>query len=359
MEFVTISGTDLNASRIGLGTWAMGGWMWGGSDEEESVRTIRAALDKGINLIDTAPAYGFGRSEEIVGRAIEESGKRDQVILATKVGLEWQDGDVFRNSSRERVLREIEDSLRRLRTDYIDIYLVHWPDPLVPIEETAETMSLLYRQGKIRVIGVSNYSPEQMERFRAAAPLHTDEPPYNLFERQIEQDVLPFALQNGISTLTYGSLCRGLLSGKMKLDTQFEGDDLRKVDPKFQPPRYAQYLQAVERLDRFAADNYGKRVLDLAIRWTLDQPGVSVALWGARHPEQLAAVDGAVGWKLGAEALRTIDQIVRETVTDPIGPEFMAPPARAPEGARHAAPPEVLPTTYRFTTSRMDERGAR
>jgi aryl-alcohol dehydrogenase-like predicted oxidoreductase len=336
MEFVTISGTSLKASRIGLGTWAMGGWMWGGSDEEESVRTIRAALDKGINLIDTAPVYGFGHSEEIVGRAIEESGKRDQVVLATKVGLEWRDGSVFRNSSRERILSEIEDSLRRLRTSYIDIYQIHWPDPLVPIEETAETMSLLFRQGKIRAIGVSNYSPEQMEQFRAAAPLHTDQPPYNLFERQIEQDVLPFALHNGMGTLTYGSLCRGLLSGRMKPDTQFVGDDLRRVDPKFQPPRYEQYLQAVERLDHFARQNYGKPVLDLAIRWTLDQPGVSVALWGARHPEQLAPVDNAVGWKLGAETLRTIDQIIRETVTDPVGPEFMAPPAR-PEGARHAA----------------------
>ena len=336
MEFVTISGTSLKASRIGLGTWAMGGWMWGGSDEEESVRTIRAALDKGINLIDTAPVYGFGRSEEIVGRAIEESGKRDQVVLATKVGLEWRDGSVFRNSSRERILSEIEDSLRRLRTSYIDIYQIHWPDPLVPIEETAETMSLLFRQGKIRAIGVSNYSPEQMEQFRAAAPLHTDQPPYNLFERQIEQDVLPFALHNGMGTLTYGSLCRGLLSGRMKPDTQFVGDDLRRVDPKFQPPRYEQYLRAVERLDHFARQNYGKPVLDLAICWTLDQPGVSVALWGARHPEQLAPVDNAVGWKLGAETLRTIDQIIRETVTDPVGPEFMAPPAR-PEGARHAA----------------------
>jgi aryl-alcohol dehydrogenase-like predicted oxidoreductase len=336
MEFVTISGINLKASRLGLGTWAMGGWMWGGTDDSESVRTIRAALDNRINLIDTAPVYGFGHSEEIVGRAIEESGKRDQVILATKVGLEWRDGSVFRNSSRERILREIEDSLRRLRTSYIDIYQVHWPDPLVPIEETAETMSLLYRQGKIRAIGVSNYSPEQMEQFRAVTQLHTDQPPYNLFERQIEQGVLPFALQNGISTLTYGSLCRGLLTGRMRLDTGFDGDDLRKVDPKFQPPRYAQYLQAVELLDRFARKSYGKRVLDLAIRWTLDQPGVSVALWGARHPEQLAPVDSAVGWNLDAEALRTIEQIVRETVTDPVGPEFMAPPTR-PEGARQAA----------------------
>src|SRR5580704_8282094 len=336
MEFVNIAGTDLKASRVGLGTWAMGGWMWGGTDEEESVRTIQAALDKGINLIDTAPVYGSGRSEEIVGRAIADSGKRDQVILATKVGLEWRDGAVFRNSSRERILREIEDSLRRLRTDYIDIYQVHWPDPLVPIEETAETMSQLYRQGKIRAIGVSNYSPQQIEPFREAAPLHTVQPPYNLFEREIEKDVLPFALQNGINTLTYGSLCRGLLSGRMKPDTKFTGDDLRKVDPKFQPPRFAQYLQAVEKLDRFARENYGKPVLDLAIRWTLDQPGVSVALWGARNPEQLAPVDGAVWWKLSPEALRTIDQIVSETVLDPVGPEFMAPPER-PVTARQAA----------------------
>ena len=336
MEFVSISATSLTASRIGLGTWAMGGWMWGGSDEEESVRTIRAALDKGINLIDTAPAYGFGHSEEIVGRAIAESGNREQVVLSTKVGLEWRDGNVFRNSARERILGEIEDSLRRLRTDYIDIYHVHWPDPLVPIEDTAETMAQLYRQGKIRAIGVSNYSPQEMERFRTVAPLHVDQPPYNLFEREIEKEVLPFALHNGISTLTYGSLCRGLLSGRMKPDTQFAGDDLRKVDPKFQPPRFAQYLQAVERLDRFAQENYGKRVLDLAIRWTLDQPGVSVALWGARNPGQLAPADSAVGWKLGADALRTIDQIVSETITDPVGPEFMAPPAR-PEIARQAA----------------------
>jgi aryl-alcohol dehydrogenase-like predicted oxidoreductase len=336
MEFVSISGTNLTASRIGLGTWAMGGWMWGGSDEDESVRSIRAALDKGINLIDTAPVYGFGRSEEIVGRAIAESGKREQVILSTKVGLEWRDGNVFRNSTRERILGEIEDSLRRLRTDYIDIYHVHWPDPLVPIEETAETMALLYGQGKIRAIGVSNYSPQQMEQFRKVAPLHVDQPPYNLFERQIEQDVLPFALQNSISTLTYGSLCRGLLSGRMKPDTQFTGDDLRKVDPKFQPPRFAQYLQAVERLDRFARENYGKPVLDLAIRWTLDQPGVSVALWGARNPEQLAPVESAVWWKLSPEALQSIDQIVSETVTEPVGPDFMAPPAR-PEVALQAA----------------------
>jgi len=329
MECVTISGTNLQASRVGLGTWAIGGWMWGGTDERESIRTIHAALDKGINVIDTAPAYGFGRSEEIVGKAVTEYGHRDTVSIATKVGLEWQDGHVVRNATRARLLREIEDSLRRLQTSYIDLYQVHWPDPLVPVEETADIMALLYQQGKIRAIGVSNYSPQEMERFRAVAPLHTVQPPYNLFERAIEREVLPYAQRHHSSTLTYGVPCRGLLSGKMGPNTQFNGDDLRKIDPKFQPPRYAQYLRAVERLDRFAHEHYGKRVIELAVRWTLDQPGVSVALWGARHPEQLMPVDNVAGWKLDAGALHAIDSMIRETVTDPVGPEFMAPPARS------------------------------
>lgn len=328
MEKVLINGTNLNVSRIGLGTWAIGGWMWGGADDRESIRTIHAGLAGGINLLDTAPVYGFGHSEEVVGKAVAEYGDRDKVIIATKVGLGWSQGNVYRDSSRARILKEIEDSLRRLQTTYIDIYQIHWPDPATPIEETAETMDFLYRDGKIRAIGVSNYSPSDMDRFRAVAPLHTDQPPYNLFERQIESDVLPYVRDHKISALTYGSLCRGLLSGKMKADSQFEGDDLRKTDPKFRPPRYAQYRNAVERLNRFARGNYGKSVLDLAVRWVLDQPGVTAALWGARHPEQLAPVDGVSGWRLDVSAMRAIDSILRETILDPVGPEFMAPPLR-------------------------------
>ena len=182
----------MRASRIGLGTWAIGGWMWGGTDESESVSAIHAALEQGINVVDTAPVYGFGRSEEIVGKALAEPGLRSRAIIATKVGLEWRDGKVFRNASRGRIMRELEDSLRRLRTDYIDIYQVHWPDPLVPIEETAEAMGTLYKQGKIRAIGVSNFSVEQMERFRRVAPLHVLQSPYNLFERGIEAEILPY-----------------------------------------------------------------------------------------------------------------------------------------------------------------------
>jgi aryl-alcohol dehydrogenase-like predicted oxidoreductase len=328
MQYIQISGTGIEASRVGLGTWAIGGWMWGGADERESIRTIHAAIEQGIRLIDTAPAYGFGRSEEIVGKAVAEYGHRENIVIATKVGLEWREGRVFRNASRQRILQEVDDSLRRLGTTYIDIYQVHWPDPLVPIEETAKTMLQLHREGKIRAIGVSNYSPEQIDEFRKVAPLHTDQPPYNLFEREIDRDVLPYARQNNLSTLVYGSLCRGLLSGKMKLDTQFTGDDLRKIDPKFQPPLYAQYLRAVERLDEFAREKYGKRVIDLAVRWVLDQPGVSAALWGARHPHQLSTIASLDGWALDQQARDEVSRIVRDTVTDPIGPEFMAPPAR-------------------------------
>src|ERR1700724_2150808 len=256
LEYINIKGTNLRSSRIALGTWAIGGWMWGGTDEKESIRTIHAALNQGINLIDTAPIYGYGRSEEIVGEALRQHGHRENVILATKVGIDWTNGKIERNSTRQRIFQELEDSLRRLQTDYIDIYQVHWPDPVVPIEETAGTLRELYMQGKIGAIGVSNYSVEEMDRFRAIAPLHTIQPPYNLFERQIERDVLPYALDRGITTLSYGALCRGLLSGAMRTDRQFANGDMRKTtDPKFQPQHFAEYLNAASRLDRFAREN--------------------------------------------------------------------------------------------------------
>ncbi len=333
MEYRSINGISTKASRVGLGTWAIGGWMWGGSDERESVRTVRAAIDKGITLIDTAPVYGFGRAEEIVGKALAEAGARGRVIIATKTGVEWRNGAVSRNASRERILREVEHSLKRLQTTYIDLYQVHWPDPLVPIEETAAAMNELVKQGKVRAIGVSNFSPAQMDRFRTAANLATEQAPYNLFERQIDRDVLPYVRENSITTLVYGPLCRGLLSGKLKLDSQFTGDDVRGVDPKFQPPRYAQYLHAVAQLDEFARANYGKRVIELAVRWALDQPGVDVALWGARQPDQLEPIENLEGWTIDADARKAVCQIVRANVADAVGPEFMAPPAR--QGAPH------------------------
>lgn len=324
-ETLSISGLAKPASRIALGTWAIGGSMWGGPDDENAARTIDKALDLGINVIDTAPVYGFGHSEDVIGRALE--GKRDRVILATKVGLNWQDGKVFRDSRPARIAQEVEDSLRRLRTDHIDLYQVHWPDPKTPIEETARALEKLVKAGKVRALGVSNFSPEQMDEFAQCAPLATIQPPYNLFERDIEKDVLPYAVKNNLAVLAYGPLCRGLLSGRMTAERQFEGDDLRRTDPKFQQPRFGQYLKAVEDL-KAIANKHNKSMLALAIRWVLDK-GPTIALWGARKPEQISGIDDAFGWKLDEADLKAIDAILAQDITSPVGPEFMAPPARS------------------------------
>ncbi len=327
METTEIAGTGLRPSLIGLGTWAIGGWLWGGTERGDAIATIHAALDRGITLIDTAPVYGFGNSEEIVGTALAGS-RRAKAIIATKGGLDWNEGAVFRDSRPARLDAEIEASLQRLQTDYIDIYQVHWPDPHTPIEETARALARHFERGTIRAIGVSNYSVAQMAVFRSVAPLHVVQPPLNLFERAAEDDIVPFASDSGMTVLAYGALCRGLLGGKITAGATFEGDDLRKGDPKFQQPRFAQYLLAVDRLDRFARAQFGKRVIDLAVRWILERQGSIVALWGARKPAQLDDVSGALDFRLGADALAEIDRILRETIRDPIGPDFMAPPAR-------------------------------
>ena len=329
MERINIGNSNLTSSRIGLGTWAIGGWMWGGTHEAESIATIRAAIERGVTLIDTAPAYGFGRAEEIVGKALAEGGLRDKVLIATKVGLAWHNRAVYRDSRAARIHQEVEESLGRLRTDVIDLYQVHWPDLETPLEETARALEDLRRHGKIRAIGVSNYSPGQMNHFRAFARLDAVQPPYNLFEREIEGGVLPYAARTGLTVLSYGALCRGLLSGRMRSDTKFEGDDLRKVDPKFQAPRYAQYLAAVEELKRLARERYGKSVLALAVRWVLDQ-GRTIALWGARRPEQLDAIGEIDGWRLDPDTKHEIDAILRRCITNPVSPAFMAPPAKRP-----------------------------
>ena len=323
-ETIQIRGLTQPVSRIALGTWAIGGWMWGGPDDRNAIATIHEALDLGITLVDTAPVYGFGHSEEIVGQAL--AGRRDRVAIATKVGLDWKDDHKpFRNSSPARIRKEIEDSLRRLRTDYIDLYQVHWPDSAVPMEETARTLEALVREGKVLALGVSNFSIAQMEAFRQFAPLCAVQPPYNLFERAMEHDILPYARQHDLAILAYGPLCRGLLSGKMTAETKFGADDLRSADPKFQPPRFAHYLQAVRELQDFAREKHGKSLLALAIRWVLDQ-GPTIALWGARRPDQIAAVADAMGWHLSADDRREIDAILARCIPDPVGPGFMAPP---------------------------------
>jgi aryl-alcohol dehydrogenase-like predicted oxidoreductase len=314
-------------SRVGLGTWAIGGG-WGESNDEDSIKTIQHAVDIGINLIDTAPVYGFGHSEEIVGKALADGGRRDKTVLATKVGLEWIDGKVLRNSSPTRIRQEIEDSLRRLRTDRIDIYQIHWPDGATPIQETAETLLRLQREGKILALGVSNFSPQQMDEWRRVAPLHTTQPPYNIFEREIEADVLPYALEHQLLVLSYGAICRGLLSGKVSHARKFGSGDLRLNDPKFNEPRLSQYLTAVDLLAKHAKENYGKSILAFAVRWILDRGETMTALWGGRNSAQLDKVEEAFGWKLSSADYKAVDEILGETIIDPVGPEFMAPPPR-------------------------------
>jgi aryl-alcohol dehydrogenase-like predicted oxidoreductase len=327
MEYTQLPGTDFQVSRISLGTWAIGGWMWGGTDEAESIRTIHTAIDKGINLIDTAPVYGFGASEKIVGKALAQKNCRDKVFISTKTGLDWQDGKVFRNCSPAYLKKNFADSLKNLQTDYVDILYIHWPDPLEPFAETAKVLHQFLKAGKIKAVGVSNYSSEQIQAFKQGGPVHIVQPPYNLFEREIEADLMPFCHKHNLHLMTYGALCRGLLSGKVTPARNFAGDDLRNYDPKFKQPRLDQYLDAVQRLDALAQQRFNKRVLHLAVRWVLDH-GAQIALWGGRRPDQMDPVPEIMGWHLDKEALDAIEAILSQTIKDPVGPEFMAPPPR-------------------------------
>lgn len=330
METVEIGTSGITALRIALSTLPIGGWRWGGdtADLNHSIGTIRSAIERGITLIDTAPVYGFGLAERIVGTVLAGGGLRDRAIIATQGGLQWRDGKVRRDSSPAHIRKEVEESLRRLRTDHIDLYQMQSPDGRVPIRETAQTIAHLLGEGKIRAIGVSNYSPAQMDEFRQVAPIHAVRTRYNLFERGIESGVLRYARQHEMVVLCHGVLCRGLLTGMITPATQFEADDLRSTDPKFQEPRFREYLSAVASLNRYARECYGLQVSDLAVRWVLDQAN-TIALWDARQPEQLDPVGAALGWKLDETAKRHIENIIRHTVRHSIGPEFIAPPSRS------------------------------
>jgi aryl-alcohol dehydrogenase-like predicted oxidoreductase len=326
MEYISYS-TGLNVSRIGLGTWAIGGWLWGGTNEKDAIVTVQKALEIGISLIDLAAVYGYGLSEEIIAKALDTPERKEKAILATKAGVVWnENGQVWRDASAQSVRKEVEESLKRLKRDYIDIYQLHWPDPKVSIKETAEVFYSLYKEGKIRAVGVSNFSVVQMKEWMDFAPLHSVQPPYNLFEREIEEEILPFAKENKISVLSYGSLCRGLLTGKFNLSSKFSKDDIRDhMDPKFHTENLPNYLAAVKQLEQLAIEK-GKSVAQLSARWVLDQPGITTALWGARRPDQLEDIEGVSGWKLTMEDMSVIDQILKKFIPIPLGTSFMAPP---------------------------------
>jgi len=328
-----LGSSRIEVPPIGLGTWAMGGLYWGGCDDRESEAAIIASIHHGVTLIDTAPIYGFGHAEEVVGRTLQAHGLRNQVLVATKCGLEWSDDhqQIRRNSTPQRIRQEIDASLKRLRSDVIDLYQVHWPDSEVAFADTMETLLRLKQEGKIRAIGVSNFSVEQIKQClsvgarRAVPLLDTAQPPYNLFEREAEAEILPFCHEQQIGTLTYGALCRGLLSGRVTKETKFPVGDLRRADPKFKPDRRPQHLKAIERFKKIA-DRKQCTLAQLAIAWAFHQTGVSCALVGARNAQQATSNAHAIHVSMTHEDFEEIDKILAREIKSAIGPEFFAPP---------------------------------
>lgn len=311
-----IGGSGVHASAVGLGTWAIGGWMWGGTDETRSIDAIRAAMDEGITLIDTAPAYGQGLSEEIVGKAIK--GRRDQVVIATKCGLVWHTtkGDHFfdydgrpvhRYLGRESIVHEVEQSLKRLGTDYIDHYITHWQDPTTPIGETLAALEDLKSQGKIRSIGASNLSADDLAAYVSAGGVDAIQEEYSMVKRDIERTLLPVCIDNGISVLSYSSLALGLLSGKIGPDRVFTGDDQRKDDPRFSISNREKVARLMSEIEPVARA-HGGTPSQVVIAWTLHQPGITFALCGARNPSQARENAAAGRIRLTADQIKTISE---------------------------------------------------
>ena len=311
MEYVQLGNSDVKVSTVTFGAWAIGGWLWGGADVNAALTAIGKGLDLGVTSIDTAPVYGFGQSEEIVGKAIK--GKRDNVQILTKYGLRWlgekgqfffasQDNNgkplnIYRYASKESIIKECEESLKRLGTDYIDLYQIHWADPTTPISETMEAMEILHRQGKIRAAGVCNYTAEQMNDALKSFPIVSNQVPYSMLRRDIEEDVVPFSLKNNSSILAYSPLQRGLLTGKITPETVYGEGDNRSDTPYFKK-------QNILKVNKFLADiepiaeEKNATLAQLVLAWTLKQPGITVVLAGARTDKQIADNAGAADIRL-------------------------------------------------------------
>lgn len=316
MKKIKLGKSDVEATRIALGTWAIGGTGWGGTDEQESIETVQEAIRKGITTIDTAPAYGKGLSEKLIGQAISDMDiNREDLVLATKAGIGWTDDGNYRDSRPDHLEKELQASLNRLQTDYIDVYQIHWPDTDISIEETAKKMKEFYEEGRIRAIGVSNFSPEQMDEWQKHAPLHTSQMHLNMLQRYLI-DWFEYCRNHDIATLSWGSLAHGMLTGKYDKDASFPDDDLRSNIELFQGDKYPHLIDAVEELKDFAAKK-DRNIIQLAVRWLLDhQTGADVALWGARKPSQVEGAQGADDFMLTKDDLKVIDEILYKYVDD-------------------------------------------
>jgi len=316
MQTRKLGWTDLNLSTVGLGTWAIGGagwkFSWGPQDDRESISTIRRALEKGINWIDTAPVYGLGHSEEIVGKAIKES--RDRPIIATKCSLLWdKDGNTYSCLRKESIRSEVERSLRRLKIEVVDLYQIHWPDPDEDIEESWSAIKDLVTEGKVRYAGVSNFSVEQIRRIQPIHPVASLQPPYSMLERGIEEELLHYCSANNIGVIVYSPMQKGLLTGKFTRERMHSlpQDDHRREDPHFQEPELGANLKLVEAL-RSIAEKSGRTMAQLAIAWVLQRSEVTAAIVGARHPSQIEETITAGESMLSKENISAIDTLLNK-----------------------------------------------
>jgi len=313
MEMIQLGKTDLVVTRIALGCWQFGGDWWGGAQDEKSIATVHKALDIGINFFDTADVYGFGRSEKILAKALGTH--RKDVIIATKVGVVGTSvDDLHIDLSRRHIIEGVEESLKKLNTDYIDLYQTHWPDNNVPIEETALALEDLVSSGKIRYIGASNVNVMHMQEYIKHYHLDAIQPRYNMIDRKVEKEVLPFCEKKQIGVLAYSPMHRGLLTGKITKDTKFAEGDNRGDDKEFKGEAFKKNLAIIEKL-KHVATCQGKTLAQLAVAWVLMHPAVSAALWGARSPEQIEGSIDADGWRLSEEIMNQIEEIFQTTKT--------------------------------------------
>jgi aryl-alcohol dehydrogenase-like predicted oxidoreductase len=308
MEKRRLGNSNLMASVIGFGAWAAGKAGWGNVDEREIMEAIQTAYDHGVNFFDTAPFYGFGESERILGKTLKPV--RDKVIIATKFGLVWNEkGDFVKDVSRKNILREIDQSLKNLNTDYIDLYQVHWPDDQTPIEETMETLNELVEKGKIRYIGVSNFSVEQMEEARKYANVVSLQSLYNLLQRDVEKAEYPYTEKNGMGFIPYSPLAQGLLTGKFTPPITLSSNDVRRqFNPLFQEGRFEENLKKVEKI-RTVAERYNKPTAQVAVNWLLAKPAVTTVITGAKNKEQIMQNIASSEWKLTGEDVARLDKL--------------------------------------------------
>jgi aryl-alcohol dehydrogenase-like predicted oxidoreductase len=318
MQTRQLGKTDLFITPLGFGSWAVGGggWQfgWGSQDDRESKAAINRALDLGINWIDTAAVYGLGHSEEIVGRAVK--GRAERPYIFTKCSMVWDEkGNISHRLKRDSIRREVENSLRRLRVDAIDLYQIHWPDPDTDIEEGWSTLSDLKREGKVRHIGVSNFNIEQLQRAMAIAPIDSLQPPYSLIRPEVEDAILPFCEKNGIGVIVYSPMMSGLLSGRMTRERviNFPEDDWRRNNPEFQEPRLYRNLWLAELLKNVGR-HHGLSAAEIAIAWTLRLAAVTGAIVGGRNPDQVDGIVGAADFRLSQNEIDGIDRFARANV---------------------------------------------